>query len=77
MTTILHWAMFSRRNFGDFALSLVLVPLFRHRLNEPGELGSRLLKKKQTNKQKTDKTKQKEDELPLHTHLEIAHYVPL
>ena len=28
--------------------------------------------KKQSNKQKTDKIKQKEDELPLHTHLEIA-----
>ena len=33
--------------------------------------------KKQSNKQKTDKIKQKEDELPLHTHLEIAQYAPL
>ena len=32
---------------------------------------------KQTNKPKTVKTKQKEDELPLHAHSDIARYVPL
>ena len=65
MTAILHLAMFSRRSFGSGSMN-----------RQNSEVVYRQ-KNNKKNKQKTDKTKQKEDELPLHTHLEKAQYVPL